>query len=264
MRERGRMGASFETQRTLTGWRRWTIDAGVLTAVGLLLGVLGPFGSHNMPPLIKYGYWLTVILGGGVIGVALDEALSRRVTSTWRRVAIASVIMTPAVSLFVLLAARLILRQHAGFGSYAALLGQVFVLCLPIMAVRALVWRPPQIEVETRTLVEPPLPEAEATFRRRLSARRRVARLIAVEAHDHYLRVHTEAGDELITLRFADALAELTRAHGYQTHRSWWVAADAIEAVAWRRGQGEARLAGGVTAPVSRTYAPRLRDAGWL
>jgi DNA-binding LytR/AlgR family response regulator len=41
------------------------------------------------------------------------------------------------------------------------------------------------------------------------------------------------------------------------------VAADAIDGVRWRRGAGEARLSGGLVAPVSRTYAPILRAAGW-
>ena len=113
-------------------------------------------------------------------------------------------------------------------------------------------------------MIAPPLPEAEAAFRRRLSAKRRGARLIAIEAHDHYLKVHTDAGEELITLRFADALEELALAHGWRVHRSWWVAADAVEAVRWRRGGGEIRLVGGLTAPVSRTHGPTLKEAGWF
>lgn len=100
-------------------------------------------------------------------------------------------------------------------------------------------------------------------FRRRLSARRRAARLLAVEAHDHYLLVHTDAGTELVTLRFADALEELALAHGFRTHRSWWIAAEAIESVSWRRGAGEARLAGALAVPISRAHAPNLKAAGW-
>ncbi len=50
----------------------------------------------------------------------------------------------------------------------------------------------------------------------------------------------------------------------WQVHRSWWVAAEAVEAVRWRRGAGEASLAGGLVAPVSRTYAPLLKEAGWF
>ena len=115
-----------------------------------------------------------------------------------------------------------------------------------------------------RIIVAPPLPEAEAAFRRRLSAKRRGARLIAIEAHDHYLRVHTDAGVELITLRLSDAVEELAQAHGWRVHRSWWVAADAIEAVRWRRGGGEIRLPGDLRAPVSRTYSAHLKEAGWF
>ncbi|MFN3305544.1 MAG: LytTR family DNA-binding domain-containing protein, partial [Roseateles sp.] len=144
---------------------------------------------------------------------------------------------------------------------------RVWVISGLVMTVRILVWRRPPTPaptVETRVVVAPSLPEAEAAFRQRLSAKRRAARLIAVEAHDHYLRVHTDAGVELLTMRFSDALAELSGAHGFQTHRSWWVAGEAIEAAQWRRGAGELRLAGDLIAPVSRRHAPTLRAAGWL
>jgi DNA-binding LytR/AlgR family response regulator len=97
----------------------------------------------------------------------------------------------------------------------------------------------------------------------RLSAKRRGARLIAIEAEDHYVRIHTDHGSELLTMRFSDALQELAQVHGHQLHRSWWAAGDAIEEVRWQRGSGEARLAGGLTAPVSRSFAASLRDAGW-
>jgi hypothetical protein len=137
---------------------------------------------------------------------------------------------------------------------------QVLVVALLLMTVRALAWR--RI-VETRTIIVPPLPEAERAFRMRLSPKRRSARLIAVEAEDHYVRVHTDAGSELIAVRFSEAVEELGQAYGYRLHRSWWAAAEAIESVRWSRGSGEARLAGGLVAPVSRSYAPALKLAGW-
>jgi len=124
------------------------------------------------------------------------------------------------------------------------------------MAVRALVWRRMPVRIEVQTIVAPPLPEAEAAFRRRLSAKRRNARLIAVEAHDHYLKVHTDAGAELVALRFSDAMDDLKQAYGWRVHRFWWVAADAVEAVRWRRGGGELRLLGGLSAPSAGPIAP--------
>lgn len=237
----------------------------MLAAIGLLMGALGPYDTTSHPPGLRHAYWLLAILGGGAIGIGMDHLLAKRIPATWRRVILVSLAMTPFVTLFI------IMLNHAMIDppgprppALPNLPWQVFAISLPVMAVRALIWRRVDPVIETRVVVEPPLPEHEAAFRRRLSAKRRAARLIAVEAHDHYLRVHTDSGTELVTLRFADALAELERAHGYRVHRSWWVAADAIETVRWHRGGGTARLAGGLEAPVSRSNARHLKDRGWF
>jgi len=258
------MNGKAKSQARAATARRWLIDIALMGAIGLLMGFLGPFDSERAPLVGRYVYWMICMVGGGLIGAALDEGLARRAPVTWRRVAIVSVLMSPPVALHVLTTEHLVMGAPFDWTAYRRLLWQVWPISLAVMVVRALVWRRPAARVETLTIVAPPLPEAEAAFRRRLSAKRRGARLIAVEAHDHYLKVHTDLGEELVTLRFTDALAELERAHGWRVHRSWWVAADAIEAVRWRRGAGEARLAGGLEAPVSRTYASVLKSAGWF
>ena len=257
------MGHRTKTIIAATTVRRWVVDVVMLAAMGLLLAFLGPFDSDSTPLAARYAYWTLCMLGGGLIAVAIDERLGARLPVLWKRVAVVTTLATPLVALFV------VVIQHLLFGEdrwsiYPPLLWQVWPIMLAAMAVRALVWRRLPERVETRTIVVPPLPEAEAAFRRRLSARRRDARLIAIEAHDHYLRVHTDAGAELITLRFADALDDLARAHGWRIHRSWWVAADAIEDVRWRRGSGEVRLIGGLIAPVSRSHGAALKEAGWF
>ena len=101
-------------------------------------------------------------------------------------------------------------------------------------------------------------------FLQRFPARLKGAELYAVSAEDHYLRVHTSAGQDLILLRMADAIAELAGQEGMQVHRSWWVARSAI--VDARRGDGRATLTlkDGTKAPVSRTYAAELRRRGWI
>jgi len=262
VRERDGMGHKTRTIIGVTTGRRWAIDGVMLTVMGMLLGFLGPFDSENAPLVSRYAYWTICMLGGGLIAVAVDESLGRRLPFLWRRVAVTSALATPLVTLFVVVTQRLMFAEHR-WSIYLPLLWQVGPIMLAAMTVRALVWRRLPMRVETRILVVPPLPEAETAFRQRLSARRRGARLIAIEAHDHYLRVHTDAGAELITLRFADALDELARAHGLRVHRSWWVAADAIEEVRWSRGSGKVRLVGGVVAPISRTYRSDVSAAGW-
>jgi len=89
------------------------------------------------------------------------------------------------------------------------------------------------------------------------------AEIVAIEGEDHYVRVHTSMGRHLLLMRFADALRELKRLEGLQTHRSWWVAKSAVSGV--RRGNGRAvlTLANGLQAPVSRRFSAELREHGW-
>ena len=64
-------------------------------------------------------------------------------------------------------------------------------------------------------------------------------------------------------MRLSDAVSELDGIEGAQTHRSWWVAKDAVTEVS--RGDGRATfvLRNGARAPVSRTFARTLRAEGW-
>jgi membrane protein implicated in regulation of membrane protease activity len=241
-------------------WRRLSFDLLLLTAFGLLMAELGPYRTLEVPPLLRRSYWLVAVLGSGLAGIFADRILGRRIGRFWLRIALVSLAATPPVTLYIyaLNAALLDLPRRPWL--LPQLGWQVLIVLLLIMTLRALLWRR---VVETRTVVVPPLPEAERAFRQRLSARRRAARLIAVEAEDHYVRVHTDGGSELLQMRFSDAVDELALAHGYRLHRSWWAAADAIEEVKWSRGTGEARLAGGTVAPVSRGCAAALKEAGW-
>ncbi|HEY8571894.1 LytTR family DNA-binding domain-containing protein [Phenylobacterium sp.] len=241
--------------------RRTAVDAALLVAFGLFMGVIGPYGTIEAPEWVRFLYWQICIVGGGVIGIILDETVGRRIRNVGWRIVFDSAAMTPLVFLLVAFVSSNLLHTTLQPRYFLELLFQVFVVCVPIMALRVLVWRAPAPAALPDREAEAP---ADAVFRQRLSAKRREARIYAVEAEDHYLRVHTDAGEELITCRFADALAELSRAKGFRTHRSWWAAADAIEDVRWTKGRGEARLAGGLVVPVSRSNAPALKQAGWF
>ena len=98
-------------------------------------------------------------------------------------------------------------------------------------------------------------------FADRLPLKLKGAEIYAVSAEDHYLRIHTDRGSDLILMRLADAVGELDGLEGAQTHRSWWVAKSAVTG-AERGDDGRAGVhadKNGVKAPVSRTYARVLR-----
>jgi len=100
-------------------------------------------------------------------------------------------------------------------------------------------------------------------FLQRLPLKLAGAELYAVEAEDHYLRLHTSRGSDLILMRLSDAVAELEGLEGAQTHRSWWVARTAVADVRRSDGRAVLTLKDGAKVPVSRTYVRSLRTAGW-
>jgi hypothetical protein len=180
-------------------------DVMLLLGAGLFLAAVGPFGSITAGALTRFVYWPGVIVGGGVIGITLDELVGKRLANPWARWIVDSLVMTPFVSVLVLFASWWAFGPPSSRNIVTGLLWQVFVISVAVMGVRQLVQL--RLSPSPAAVVEgSPL---DTAFRRRLSAKRREARLIAVEAEDHYLRVHTDVGDELVTARFADAFSVL-------------------------------------------------------
>ena len=136
--------------------RRWAIDLAVLIAIGLMMGFLGPFSSEHVPVVQRYIYWMICMVGGGVIGIVADELLARRVAGTWTRVSLISVLMTPAVALFVMATEHLLVGGSFGLSDYLELLLQVWPILASVMVVRALVWRRTPALIETRTVIAAP------------------------------------------------------------------------------------------------------------
>jgi DNA-binding LytR/AlgR family response regulator len=114
-----------------------------------------------------------------------------------------------------------------------------------------------------RVSLQPASPSA-SLLAARLPVRMRTGEIWALEAEDHYLRVHTSLGSALILMRLSDAIAELGDLGGAQTHRSWWVAKAAVRDARRSGERAVLTLANGVEAPVSRKYAAGLRRAGWF
>lgn len=86
----------------------------------------------------------------------------------------------------------------------------------------------------------------------------------ALQAEDHYLRVHTDRNNELIRYRFSDALNEVQHLPGLQVHRSFWISTTAINYIRRSGRSYEIVLKGGLEVPVSRSYRYAVKEAGLL
>jgi hypothetical protein len=254
--------------RSAFDWRRWRlgrtgpIEFLALAGLGLFLASVGAFGTGEAPAAIRFIYWVTVMVGGGLIGAVIEPLLLRWPAMTQRPrlfAAVQTVVMTFPITLLVWSVSSIMLA-----GGRMTLLELVFLwpsVLIVDIAVVILAWlirRSTQPKTEVRRQGAPP-PAIAGKLPPRLAR----AELMALEAEDHYLRVHTSAGDALILMRFSDALEAVADADGLQSHRSWWVAKQAVEDAAFRDGRGELTLRCGVKAPVSRSYAEAVRRTDW-
>lgn len=239
-------------------WRGWVRGLLVAAAVALFMAFSGAFMSEGVPFLRRLAYWETLMLLGATFGAFLVRGLFRgpqRSTHPWRNGVIAAVLMAIPYTGVVMVASRVMLGADMPLSALPVLFPSVLSVSMAMVAINIL--------METRRSRTDPQP-APPKFLERLPLKLRGAEVWAVEAEDHYLRLHTSKGQDLILLRLADAVAELDGIEGMQVHRSWWVARDAIADA--KRGDGRAvlTLKDGSEVPVSRTYAGELRDKGWI
>ena len=234
----------------------------VCALLAVLFTLAGAFGSDVVPLPRRLAYWLILILSGTTLAFTLARVLSHRMQLGEHPVLLGlgiiisvSIFQTPVVWLTHLL----ILRQHFSVEQFIGI-GIGTVCITTALTVIALM-----IRGDTPRVTHAAAPDAQPpAFLARIPLKLRGAELYAVEAEDHYLRLHTSKGQDLILMRLSDAVVELEGLEGAQTHRSWWVAKDAL--VQADRGDGRATLTlkDGSQAPVSRAYAKALREAGWF
>ena len=84
--------------------------------------------------------------------------------------------------------------------------------------------------------------------------------ILALIAEDHYTRVVMPDKEELVYIRFGDAMSEMEGVSGFQVHRSYWVNLNAIEHYQERGHQAFIRLSKGETIPVSRSFRQSVKN----
>ena len=238
----------------------------IAAAAGLFMAYVGAFGTGAAPLGPRIGYWLTTMVSASAIGFALYYPAEARGWLERRPglgIGLLALVMAIPLTVLVWLMTALFFPQMMSLdpGLLIADFPPVLLISAVMTAINYLVaTRTPQ----SHPTHAAPAGSAPAKFLERMPPKLRGAELYAVESQDHYLRLHTSRGADLILMRLADAVAELDGIEGAQTHRSWWVAKAAVTDA--KRGDGRAvlTLKNGLEAPVSRSYAGGLRESGWF
>jgi hypothetical protein len=242
----------------------------VATIAAVFMTISEAMGTGVVPFWTRLLYWVIVMETGAVIGVGVTTGVQ-----AWGRLqkwpiaevlAISTLIALP-LTLGVIGAGIIIL------GMDRPDVGNMFRNFLLVAFVSAIITgityaigsrRKAIIALSAVAPVVVPVASDDSRFRSRLPLHLQSARLLALVSEDHYLRAYTDCGNAMILMRLSDAIAELGSESGAQTHRSWWVARDAVTKV--ERGDGKAvlTLTDGTEAPVSRTYYTALNRQGWF
>ena len=228
-------------------------------AFGALLGVMGPFGSQNaFSPSVKYPFWMIISLAGFGAAFAAERLLSAALQGKGvaaRLVAIAAASGLP-MTFFVAWAFSVV--QDGRTFSPAQLLTLFPFVALVQLLIAGILF--PNARADEAAPVGQPsaAPEYPRDFISKLPPALR-RDIIALEAEDHYVRVHTLHGSALVLMRLADAAAMIDPRLGLRVHRSWWVAKDGVRALERTPGRAIARLVNDTAVPISRTYWPAAR-----
>ena len=253
-------------QRLNTGLntpRAWAIDLAACAATGVVLGVVGPFGSFFNDTLpVRIAYWTVIFLMSGIgFGAAIRWVWPRAQHARlpiwgWLPVLVllgslplAAASRTIAVMLWP--GIRHVVGVVEWYGQ-SVLIGMVYVGLYALLRMRKAASAEPVMEGV-----------GEPRILRRLPGR--LGRdLICLQMEDHYVRLHTSEGSALVLMSLGKAMAEVGGLEGLQVHRSWWVARRSVEAVIEDGRNLRLRLKSGLEAPVSRSHVARLKAAGWL
>ncbi len=239
-------------------------EAGVFAAAALFLSFIGPFNATpGFPAWAIFFYWFSLI----ALGALSADAAGRWLEKTFpnlplpANLALLSIVAALVVTGAVFAIETFLTGRRVPLSYAPSIFGFVWVISAAMTAVgymadRSILAPPPADAPEGAGPVE--------TFLSRLPLKFRQAELHAVSSEDHYLRVHTNLGEELILMRLADAVRELEGGSGLQVHRSWWVARDAVRDVKRQGSKVSLVLPSGKEAPVSRTFSAQARAAGLI
>jgi len=252
--------------------RRLIVDLSIMLVIGVVLALLGPFGSFADPIELRLVYWVGLALAGYVFYSPISALVvpwgKRLDLPEWALWVAAVLIATVPMSLAIWtlgFIGRDFRWPHLdeAFGTYL----NVLIVGAGITVLFHLLNRKPALHREDESApVEVAVPVdtlPQSRFLDRLPAAVGTD-LIALEMEDHYVRAHTALGSELVLMRMRDAVAELDGIEGEQVHRSWWVARGAVADV--KRDGRNLRLVldNGLEAPVSRANVSLLKERGWF
>lgn len=237
----------------------WQISLTIL-AFGAAFSVLGVYDTHELPAYMRYTFWTTTMFVGVISSVlAMPYIVNGILKDKHPFFHILCVSLLCSIPVTVVLT---IFNPSFGVSSPLYFWGlQYFYVLLVSLVVGSILY--PLLHMMGaigKTDEADDSVDSAAAFLQRLPSKYHTAELYAISSEDHYLRVYTNKGEDLILMRLADALKELSDARGLQVHRSWWVNEDSIVDSCIEDGRRFLTLKADIKVPVSRTFSKDVQQ----
>lgn len=261
--------------RTVENWKRAALQIAssrtvliiiFLLVIGVGLALVGPYGTFFTLKLSdRLLYWVPSMFVSMFLWVACQMSvrwLAKKMEDYW---------VSPAVIIDI--AASL---PFAAFGALQTLVLAIifdtwrrpdpiesWLIFFQSWLIMSAVVVVPGMHIARRLMRQQKRQWGQAVFgflEEKLPHHLRGSDLWALKSEDHYVRIFTSAGDDLVLMRLSDAITALEGYPGDQVHRSWWVAKAAITDYVSANGKIELILCSGLKVPVSRRRKDVLPD----
>lgn len=229
---------------------------GISLIAGVILSILGPYRTSEFPHYIRLIYW-TALSFIGALGAGAFLPLSQKIGRSPNTIqtAIGQSVTASIVVTICLAAMSFYQTGSISLPHILVLFGFVWVIAIVISAIAHMAERSSR-------------PDSVSSNRpdlfNRLKPQYRNADIYALSAEDHYVRVFTSKGEDLILMRLSDAIQEVGTIQGLPVHRSWWVAEAGVKSVKTSEGKITLELISGQIVPVSRSQRKTVKSAGWV
>lgn len=228
----------------------------IVVSISFLLSFLGVYGTGTLPMHQRLFFWGATVTTGALSGYLIGPTLWKG-----RFSGLHGSLKILAIAVAVSLPVTLVLFALSGWPSnlphIIAQFGYVLIISLVISTGMYAADRLKSQNADSEDTANP-----ISDFLQRLPLKYHRADLYAISSEDHYLRVYTNLGEELILLRLSDALKELSGADGLQVHRSWWVAKAGVADTKRDKDRLLLVLHSGSEVPVSRAFRANAKAAG--
>lgn len=222
---------------------------------GVLLALLGPFGSYYNAVSLRLIDWPIIMVAGAILfGLCMPPLLRFGTSLGLPRPLVlgcAVIVVTMPASAIAAFVSKTFWGRWVSDWRWIDWYGQTLLIAVGA----TLLWVLLEIALGSRRTIEDDDPIA--------TIQPTTGDILCLQMEDNYVRVHREAGSSLELMPLHEAIRRYGKGRGLQVHRSWWVATDAVERAERDARLWRLRLRNGLVVPIARNRVSQVRAQGW-